>query len=151
LWGGNLSTFLAVAGTPYATPLAGNILFLEDIGETFSKLDRMIQQLLMQPDAGKLRAIVLGDFKNCSDIVRSMQVRPQGRSKKPALAPSRPTVTTIRFMNEVWGSASECFKIPIAYGLPVGHGPGKQSLPLGARYRLSPDGRFELLEWSGLR
>ena len=40
--------------------------------------------------------------------------------------------------------------VPIAQGLPVGHGPNYAPLPLGAKYELSHEGKLKLLEWDWL-
>ncbi len=65
LTGGNLSLVAALMGTPYQLKTKGKILFLEDVGESVYRLDRMMTQLkfggLLEDAAG----IVLGDFSNC--------------------------------------------------------------------------------------
>ena len=43
LVGGNLTVWTALAGTPYAPPSKGKILFFEDIGEQLYRVDRMLQ------------------------------------------------------------------------------------------------------------
>jgi muramoyltetrapeptide carboxypeptidase LdcA involved in peptidoglycan recycling len=41
--------------------------------------------------------------------------------------------------------------LPIAIGLPVGHGPNFAPLPLGARCQLTPTGTLKLLDWEHAR
>ena len=48
--------------------------------------------------------------------------------------------------------ASKAMKhgFPVAYKLPVGHGPNFAPLPLNADYELTPDGALNLIEWDWL-
>ena len=39
------------------------------------------------------------------------------------------------------------YGIPVAKGLPIGHGPDHWPLPLNTPYRLDRHGRLEMLEW----
>ena len=41
--------------------------------------------------------------------------------------------------------------LPVALGLPVGHGPNFAPLPLGAHYRLSMHGHLTLTHWNWLQ
>ena len=50
----------------------------------------------------------------------------------------------------IFGEVGERLGIPVAYGLPVGHGPEHFPLPLGARCKLTEDGRFSLESWAWL-
>lgn len=64
--GGNLSLIINTIGTEYEIDTKGKILFIEEIGETVYKIDRMLTQLEL---AGKLKdsiGIILGDFKDCT-------------------------------------------------------------------------------------
>ncbi len=66
LVGGNLSLVVSTLGTPYEIDTKDKVLFLEDIGESPYRIDRM---LLMLKQAGKLRAcagILLGAFTDCA-------------------------------------------------------------------------------------
>jgi muramoyltetrapeptide carboxypeptidase len=45
LVGGNLALIYALLGTPYSFDFRDKILFIEDIGENFYALDRMIMSL----------------------------------------------------------------------------------------------------------
>lgn len=65
LTGGNLSLLSSSLGTPYEIDTKDKVLFIEEIGETPYRIDRM---LLMLKQAGKLRActgIILGAFTDC--------------------------------------------------------------------------------------
>ncbi|MGZ3687231.1 MAG: S66 peptidase family protein [Bdellovibrionota bacterium] len=154
--GGNLCVWTTLAGSPYMTKARGKIVFLEDVDEGMYKIDRMIQQLIASGALDGARAIVLGDFQNCVDRVPSVLARePRGKnarrmleSPKPSeLKPLRPTMSESAAMKEIFGSVSECLRIPVAYGLPIGHGPNFHPLPMGAQVRLDPDGGFGVSSW----
>lgn len=147
LVGGNLTLLAAMCGTPYFPQCAGNILFLEDVGEAWYRLDRMMTQLLQARAFDGVRAIMLGNFKDCRDDVTA-PARREGEPAKPIL---REPIPEDQAMEEIFGSIGRRLGIPVARGLPIGHGPDHWPLPLNARYRFHSNGTLELLEWDWLR
>lgn len=145
--GGNLTLLAAMCGTPYFPQLHGTILFLEDVGEAWYRLDRMITQLSQAGALDGVRAVLLGNFKDCRDDVTPSAHRP-GEPEKPML---REPIREEQAMAEIFGSIGRRLGIPVARGLPIGHGPDHWPLPLNAPYRLHPDGRLQLLEWDWLQ
>lgn len=136
LAGGNLSLWASLVGTPYApTPARGRILFLEDIGERFYRIDRMVTQIRQAGLIDGALAIVLGDFTDCEDDAIK-QVKQRGGGTRPL----RPAIGKEAALREIFGGLG----VPVATGLPVGHGPGFAPLLLGGRYRVSREGRVEL-------
>lgn len=74
--GGNLSTFITLAGTRYFPDLSGKILFLEDIESVPTQIfRRMFLQLLRQPGAERIRGFVFGRHQARSSIDRSTMVQ----------------------------------------------------------------------------
>jgi muramoyltetrapeptide carboxypeptidase len=144
--GGNLSLYAALTGTPYA-PIAspGRIIFLEDIDEAPYRIDRMATQLLQNGLFHGSIAIVLGDFTNCRDEPAQV-LAPDGSGK----APLRPKIDVTAALRETFGSIGQRLGVPVAMGLPVGHGPNFAPLPLGAEYTLTPGGTLHLERWSWL-
>ena len=63
----NLTTLCSLVGTPYALPLAGKVLFVEDHNEARC-LDRMLQQFRLSGSLTGIKAIILGSFTCCGDI-----------------------------------------------------------------------------------
>ncbi|HZN03499.1 MAG TPA: LD-carboxypeptidase [Candidatus Polarisedimenticolia bacterium] len=114
LLGGCLSLLVGLAGTPYEPPVDGAILFWEDVNEQPFRLDRMLTHL---KNAGWLRRIagmVVGRLHGCvADDARLH-----------------------RSIGEILDDRLEGTRIPVAYGLPAGHTPGKWTLPLGGTARL---------------
>jgi muramoyltetrapeptide carboxypeptidase len=142
LVGGNLALWSSVAGTPYApTPGRGRFVFFEDIGEKFYRIDRMLTQVRQAGLLDGAAAVILGDFTNCDDDAVQM-VRGDGDTKVPL----RRQFSFDEALAEIFGS----LPIPVAVGLPVGHGPNFAPLPLGGRYRAGADGAFELGAWDWL-
>jgi muramoyltetrapeptide carboxypeptidase len=86
--GGNLALWASAVGTPFApTPGKGRMVFFEDVGERFYRLDRMLTQVRQ---AGLLdraaAAVLLGDFTDCDDDPPSSSAPPTAR--KPRSAPN---------------------------------------------------------------
>ncbi|OTG64742.1 LD-carboxypeptidase [Acinetobacter silvestris] len=64
--GGNLTVLSSLQGTSNALKLKQpSILFLEDVGEPYYRLERSLVQLLQSMDTTQLKAVVLGDFYQC--------------------------------------------------------------------------------------
>ncbi|HEX3359163.1 MAG TPA: LD-carboxypeptidase [Tepidisphaeraceae bacterium] len=154
--GGNLAMWQCVIGTPYAGDAHGKILFLEDVDERPYRIDRMLTQLVQSGGLDGVRAIILGDFTSCDDE-SSTCLNPleagenvyqllEGIEKRERI-PLRKVYPLDEALREIFGTVGERLKIPVAVGLPVGHGPNYSPLPLGTRYRLSPQGTLQLLHW----
>ncbi len=108
LLGGNLAVLSALLGTPHAPPLAGCVLFLEDVGERPYRVDRMLTSWLQSGALAGVHAIVLGAFTDAEpgpDGVRVEQV-----------------------LQERLGSLG----VPVLAGLPAGHVDDNLELPFGA-------------------
>ena len=157
LLGGNLTVWNCLTGTPFQPQSQGAMLFLEDIDEHLYRVDRVLQQLLISGAFEGISALVLGNFLNCNDTVPLVLESPYRLKnmkralespKKNELKPLRKKRTQIAVFKEIFGELGERLQIPVAYGLPVGHGPEVSPLPLGAEYRLTPQGLLELVNWN---
>jgi muramoyltetrapeptide carboxypeptidase LdcA involved in peptidoglycan recycling len=158
MMGGNLTVWTSLLGTPFAprqNHQDGKILFFEDVGESLYRLDRIIQQLRLSGGVEGAKAIVLGNFEGCHDIpppvlakapVRKALTRVLAHPKPEELMPLREKLNADFWIPRLFQEVGEEFGVPVAYGLPVGHGPGHASLPFGT-YRLGKDGSFKLLKW----
>ena len=126
LTGGNLSLLAASLGTPYEIETKDKILFIEDIGESPYRIDRM---LLMLKQADKLRAcagILLGAFTDCA-------------AQDPAESLTLREVITELLLDE--GK-------PILGALQCGHIMPTMSLPLGVNINLDATNRtLRVLEY----
>ncbi len=109
LIGGNLALLSASIGTPYEVDTKGKILFIEEIGESMSRLDRFVYQLR---NAGKFKdcvGLLLGHFTNCTNK-------------------EEPSYTAI----EVFKDALSDYQIPVMYNVQSGHDHPMMTLPFGA-------------------
>jgi muramoyltetrapeptide carboxypeptidase len=145
LIGGNLTVLASLAGTPYAQPAKGKILFLEDIAEQPYRLDRKVNQLHQSGYLEGTLAIVLGGFNDCEDQVS--QVLPKMTPAEYAAnraagepinrVPLRKQYTINEALAHIFADLNRRTGIPVAKGLPVGHGEYTTPLPLGMNYRLA--------------
>jgi muramoyltetrapeptide carboxypeptidase len=112
LTGGNLSLLAASLGTPWATrPVAGAVVFLEDVGEAPYRVDRLLTQLLHAGWFDGVAGIALGSWDGCGDDVEETLVE--------RLLP---------------------LDVPILAGLTVGHGRPQLTIPLGVEVTVDADG-----------
>ena len=125
LWGGNLTMFVALLGTPYMPTVKGGVLFLEDVGEHPYRIERTLIQLLHAGVLAQQKAIVLGQFGNYKLV-------PHDRGYK--------------FQTVVDWLRSQ-LKIPVLTNLPFGHVPTKVCLPFGRKVDLVVQARDALIVW----
>jgi muramoyltetrapeptide carboxypeptidase len=121
LVGGNISILCASLGTPYQAPLAGSILFIEDLDEAPYRFDRMLTQLLNSGSLQKVAGVAVGINKNCGD------------PKAKRSAEYRQT------LEDVLTERLSPLKVPIVAGLPFGHVRHNGTLPLGVGVVLDGD------------
>lgn len=111
LIGGTLFLIQSMIGTPYLPDMTGAILYLEDIGEELSRLDRTLQHLKTALPFENLGAIMFGDFINCQD-----------------------TGTPYGFtLNDIIQEHIKDLDIPVLTNLPFGHGGSLYALPFGQK------------------
>lgn len=113
LVGGNLTLLAASVGTPYELDTEGRLLFFEEVGEEPYDLDRHLTHLLM---AGKLQ--------QCAGIAVDRLQRCGPRDYQPAF----PTTLSVE---EVISDRLGQLRVPVVFGLSLGHAPDKPTLPLG--------------------
>ncbi|MBS1960125.1 MAG: LD-carboxypeptidase [Bdellovibrionales bacterium] len=142
LVGGNLAVWLAMAGTKYFPNAAGKILFFEEIGENVARINRYLHQLEQAGGFKGVKAIVLGDFMDCRDTV-PMRIDPFDNERK-RMIPLRAAYPDQEALQFVFAELSRRTKIPVAFGIPAGHGPNFHSLYLGKKYTLKKNGEFEI-------
>ena len=116
LWGGNLAVLTSLVGTPYFPEVENGILFIEDIGESAYRIERMLMTLEMAGVLRRQQAILVGDMKGADRAV--------GWDGDFCLRDA------LSFIRERSG-------LPVVTGLPFGHIHAKCALPVGARVRLT--------------
>jgi muramoyltetrapeptide carboxypeptidase len=125
--GGNLSLLCSTLGTPWELETAGRILFLEDRGEKPYRVDRMLVQLRQAGKLTSIAGLLFGEFQGS-------RAGEQEKREKEA-------------MDEVLEGNTKDLGVPIACGLPVGHGEHNVPLPLGVPAEIDGDkGLVSILE-----
>jgi muramoyltetrapeptide carboxypeptidase len=157
--GGNMCLWTCLVGTPWNPEARGKLLFLEDLGEPFYRIDRMLTQLIQAGALQDVRCIMLGDFTDCNDEDNKCLAPPPtgvdprsllDQGEKAPRQSLRQVFGQEQALREIFGQTCDQLGIPVLKTLPVGHGPNFAPLPLGATYELTPDGRLELLQWDWL-
>lgn len=129
LVGGNLSMVAAVCGTPYQPDTRGAILFLEDVSEPLYRVDRMLTQLRLAGVLDGLAGVAVGEFTEMLEPMHAADARGE-TSLESVLA-------------DLLGPLG----VPVAMGLPFGHGSQNWTLPLGTLARLDADaGSLAIIE-----
>ncbi len=119
LTGGNLTLVAASLGTPYEIDTRGAILYLEEVDEPPYRIDRLLRQLYLAGKLNSVAGVVFGECVNC-----------KAQEKHASFT-----------LPEVVGSVCARFKSPCYYGLSVGHGTYKATLPLGVKAEIDANGR----------
>ncbi len=117
LAGGNLTCLAHLLATPFEPAWNNVLLFLEDVGESAYRLDRIFTQLKLAGRLDNLAGLILGSFSaNLSEDLCETADDEQ-----------------------VWQRILELLdnkKIPVWGNFPIGHGPDNQVLPLGVAAEL---------------
>ncbi len=67
LIGGNLSILCSLMGTPYQPDFKGALLFVEDIGDELSRINRFFLQLKLAGVFNQISGLIVGDFSDLTD------------------------------------------------------------------------------------
>ena len=114
LLGGNLAVLVRLIGTPFLPSLVGNILFIEDVGESAYRIDGMLAQLKLAGIWDSLGGLVLGEFTTDA-------------------SPERTSEEIMSVFHDYCSQAP----FPVASGLMYGHIPVKNAIPIGVQAHLT--------------
>ncbi|GAB3181529.1 muramoyltetrapeptide carboxypeptidase [Micromonospora palomenae] len=114
LLGGNLCLITASIGTPDMPDLTDAVLLIEEVQEPPYKVDRMLTHLRRAGVLDGVAGVAVGQFTECADGWDT-------------------TVTDV--LTECLGDLG----VPVLGGLPVGHGVGQLTVPVGTRATLDAD------------
>lgn len=121
LIGGNLSLLVTTLGTDYEIDTKDKILFIEEIEEEISRIDRMMTHLKLSGKFDDCRAVLFGNFDGCENTYD-------------------PNYTLDDFLNNFFKD----FKKPVITGIECGHKkPDLVTLPLGAECTINIDKNFD--------
>lgn len=107
--GGTLSVFSSLIGTPYLPDVRGKILFLEEVSEELSRIDRMLWQLRVALPFETLAGILFGQFTSCEDTGR----RPFGFTLEDSIREKTAGLSCPVAMNAAFGHGETFFALPI--------------------------------------
>lgn len=105
LVGGNLALINALLGTKYSFDFQDKILFIEDIGENFYALDRMIMSLELAGVFKKIKGLIVGGMTN-------MGKEGENKSYEESFDP---------FVNQQIADRVSKYDFPTAFNFPNGH------------------------------
>lgn len=97
LTGGNLTLLINSLGTTTEIQTGGTILFLEEVGERYYRIDRMLQHLFRAGKLSGVKGVILGQFTECEPDGFPFSLEEMVRQKIP-------------------------LKVPVFSGLEAGHG-----------------------------
>ncbi|MGH3648876.1 MAG: S66 peptidase family protein [Micromonosporaceae bacterium] len=107
LLGGNISLVAAAVGNRELPGLRGAIVFLEEVGEEPYRVDRFLTQLRRSGVLDGIAGVALGQYVDCDG------------------APGTWTISEL--LRDRLGDLG----VPVLGGLPLGHGTGQLTIPLG--------------------
>ncbi|MFN1833870.1 LD-carboxypeptidase [Balneola sp. MJW-20] len=107
LLGGNLSVLCSLIGSEYLPDFSGAILFVEDIGESVYRIDRMLMQLKMAGILNAISGFIFGKCTECDAGPNSLK------------------------LNEVLEHYIKPLQIPAFYGAMISHEDDNATIPVG--------------------
>ena len=110
LLGGNLTVLTAILGSPYVPDFTGAILFLEDVGEDWYRVDRMMTSLKLAGILGKVRGVIFGTCSECGPGEGFASFTPE----------------------EIFADHLAPLGVPAWQGAMIGHAQPQWTLPVGA-------------------
>lgn len=128
LWGGNLSMVASLIGTPWldVERMSGGILYLEDVGESAYRIERMLLQLADAGILGHQRAVLLGTFT--------------GADRAAAWPGDFRLQDAVGFIRSLLPAGTA-----LLTDFPIGHGPKRRTVPFGIEGVLRVDDGVAML------
>ena len=109
LLGGNLTVLTAILGSPYVPDFTDAILFLEDIGEDWYRVDRMMTSLKLAGILSQIRGFIFGTCAECEPGSGFASLTPE----------------------EIFADHIAPLGVPAWSGAMIGHGHAQWTLPVG--------------------
>ena len=123
--GGNLSLIYSLIGTPAEPETRGKILFLEDVGEYYYHIDRMLRSLKLAGRLSGLSALLIGGMNDINETKT-----PWGKS-----------------IEETINDVVKEYSYPVFYNYPAGHIPDNRAFYIGKRAEINVSGESTILNF----
>ena len=120
LVGGNLALIYALLGTKYSFDFKDKILFIEDIGENFYALDRMIMTLELAGVFNKISGLIVGGMTNMGDEKENKQYEE----------------SFDEFAYQLISERISKYDFPVIFGFPNGHIKDNRPLIIGGNIQM---------------
>lgn len=120
LIGGNLALIYALLGTKYSFDFKDKILFIEDIGENFYALDRMMMSLELAGVFTKIKGLIVGGMTNMGDEKDNKQYEE----------------SFDEFANKLISDRISKYNFPAVFDFPNGHIKDNRPLIIGGKVSL---------------
>ncbi len=124
--GGNLSLIYSLSGTAAGLTTEGKILFIEEVGEYYYHIDRMITSLKLAGKLYGLSALIIGGMNK----IEEAKV-PWGRTIEETIA-----------------DLVKEYDYPVFFNFPAGHVPDNRAFYIGRNAKISVTGRKATLEYT---
>ena len=121
LVGGNLALIYALLGTTYSFNFKDKILFIEDIGENFYALDRMLISLDLAGIFRNIKGLIIGGMTNMGD-------EKDNKSYEESFD---------QFAYKIISERVSKYDFPVAFGFPNGHIHDNRPLMIGANITMN--------------
>jgi len=128
LVGGNLALIYALLGTKYSFDFKDKILFIEDIGENFYALDRMIMSLELAGVFKKISGLIVGGMTNMGDEKDNTQY---GNSFD-------------EFTYQLISDRISRYQFPVVFGFPNGHIKDNRPLIIGSEVKVQVENKVKV-------
>lgn len=128
LVGGNLALIYALLGTKYSFDFKDKILFIEEIGEDYYALDRMLMSLELAGVFKKINALIIGGMTNMGKEETNQEYEKSFDT----------------FAYQIISERIKNYDFPVAFGFPNGHIFENKPLVIGAKINLSIGEKVEV-------
>ena len=128
LVGGNLALIYALLGTKYSFDFKDKILFIEDIGEKFYALDRMIMSLELAGVFRKIKGLIVGGMTLMEDEKENMNYEE----------------SFDEFSYKLIAERISKYDFPVIFGFPNGHIYDNRPIIIGAEISMKVGNKVEV-------
>ncbi|MCS4304335.1 LD-carboxypeptidase [Chryseobacterium sp. BIGb0232] len=128
LIGGNLALIYALLGTKYSFDFKDKILFIEDIGENFYALDRMMMSLELAGVFNKIKGLIVGGMTNMGNEKDNKEYESSFDG----------------FAYKMISERISKYKFPTVFGFPNGHIKDNRPLLIGGTVKVKIDAKVKI-------